>query len=297
MIFKQTIAILGGDTRQCSLATRLAKEGLAVRIFGLPQEGLPSEIVSFSDWREAIADAVAVVLPLPVSPDGIRLNLPLAPSAESVPIATLFAAIPTTCLLAGGKFSPAVRAYAEECGLTVFDYFKSEELQLKNALPTAEGAVSILMRECPRTVSGLSVGVTGFGRVSRALVRLLLAMNAEVTVAARKRADLKEAEAMGCKTEHLSGGRALSALCDTTEFIFNTVPHWIFSADILADMPRNSLIIDLASTPGGVDASAASANGIRVIWALSLPGKYAPATAGEIIAETLLSYMREEGLL
>lgn len=297
MIFRQTIAILGGDTRQCSLAVRLAREGLAVRVFGLPQEELPPEISSFSSWREAIEGSAAVVLPLPASPDGIRLNLPLAPTTDSVSIAELFAAIPTTCLLAGGKFSPAVRALAEERGLTLFDYFKSEELQLKNALPTAEGAVSILMRECPRTVSGLSVGVTGFGRVSRALVRLLLAMNAKVTVAARKRADIEEATAMGCKTVHLTGGRSLSALCESTEIIFNTVPHWIFSADILSEMPRNSLIIDLASAPGGVDASAAGANGIRVIWALSLPGKYAPVTAGEIIAETLLSYMREEGLL
>jgi len=30
-----------------------------------------------------------------------------------------------------------------------------------------------------------------------------------------------------------------------------------------------------------------------VIWALSLPGKYAPKTAGEIIGETLIAMMGE----
>ena len=57
------------------------------------------------------------------------------------------------------------------------------------------------------------------------------------------------------------------------------------------------LLIDLASAPGGVDANGAQAAGVKVIWALSLPGKYAPVTAGEIIADTVLDHMREEGLL
>jgi dipicolinate synthase subunit A len=105
------------------------------------------------------------------------------------------------------------------------------------------------------------------------------------------------AQAKGCKTVHLTGGNSLLGLTDKTSVIFNTVPHWIFSANILASMPHNTLIIDLASAPGGVDAAVATAHGIRVIWALSLPGKYAPATAGEIIADTVLSKMREESSL
>lgn len=295
MVLKQTMAILGGDTRQISLAKRLANSGLQVRAFGLPIERLAAEVEAFTDWRDAIRDADAVILPLPVSPDGVRISLPLAPGAESVRIEELFSLLPKETLLAGGRFSPSVRALAEEKGIHLFDYFKSEQLQQKNALPTAEGAVSILMRESPRTVSGLSVGVTGFGRVARALVRLLLAMDARVTVAARKQADIESAAALGCNTVHLVNGQSLAALCHNTNVIFNTVPHWIFSADILADMPKDSLIIDLASAPGGVDASAATAHGIRVIWALSLPGKYAPDTAGEIIADTLLSYIEGEG--
>ena len=294
MTLKPTVTILGGDTRQISLAARLQENQLSVRAYGLPVELLPEGIDFCSDWKGAIKDAGAIILPLPVSPDGVRISLPLAPSAECIRIDELFTLVPKNALLAGGRFSPAVRALAEEKEIPFFDYFKSEELQQKNALPTAEGAISILMREIPRTVSGLSVGVTGYGRVARALVKLLLAMGARVTVAARKEADIKSAAALGCRTVHLVNGHSLTALCRETDVIFNTVPHWIFSADILADMPRRSLIIDLASAPGGVDAAAATAHGIRVIWALSLPGKYAPVTAGEIIADTLLSYIKGE---
>jgi dipicolinate synthase subunit A len=297
MVLKQRMAILGGDTRQVSLAKRLSESGCRVGVFGLPPERLSPAVEYFGDWRASLRDADAVILPLPVSPDGVRVSLPLAPTAECVRLEELFSLLPQGVLLAGGRFSPAVKALAEEKGIWLYDYFKSEELQQKNALPTAEGAVSILMRESPRTVSRLSVGVTGFGRVARALVNLLLAMGARVTVAARKQADIESAAALGCDTVHLVNGRSLSLLCQKTEVIFNTVPHWIFSADILADMSKDSLIIDLASAPGGVDAAAATSHGIRVIWALSLPGKYAPVTAGEIIADTLLSYMKKEGVL
>ena len=37
--------------------------------------------------------------------------------------------------------------------------------------------------------------------------------------------------------------------------------------------------------------------GKEVVFALSLPGKCSPVTAGEIIADTVLSYMKREGFL
>ena len=52
-------------------------------------------------------------------------------------------------------------------------------------------------------------------------------------------------------------------------------------------------MIDLASKPGGVDFEAAKRLGVRVIWALSLPGKVAPITAGEIIKDTVLNILKE----
>ena len=56
------------------------------------------------------------------------------------------------------------------------------------------------------------------------------------------------------------------------------------------------LILDLASKPGGVDLGAAGELGLTVIWALSLPGKVAPATAGAAIKSTIYNMLREIGL-
>ncbi len=296
MILNQTLAVLGGDTRQLSLAERLCEKKIGVRVFGLPCERMGADIARFEDWREAIDGAAAVILPLPASPDGRCLHMPLVSDREAPLLADIFDAAQSLSI-AGGKFSPGVKALAEKKGVILFDFFENEEFQQKNALPTAEGAVSILMRELPRTVSGLSVAVTGFGRVSKALVRLLLGMGARVTVGARKEQDLIAARALGCKTVRLTGTDAVVRLSLGQAAILNTVPHWLFTDEVFAEMREKPLMIDLASAPGGIDAGAAAARGIHVIWALSLPGKYAPETAGEIIADTVLSHLREEGIL
>lgn len=47
--------------------------------------------------------------------------------------------------------------------------------------------------------------------------------------------------------------------------------------------------------PSGVDFEAASALGVQVIWALSLPGKTAPVSAGKIVAQTICELFDAEG--
>ena len=46
-------------------------------------------------------------------------------------------------------------------------------------------------------------------------------------------------------------------------------------------------IIQSKPNPGGVDFNAAKNLGKNVIWALSLPGKYAPATSGKTLAKMI----------
>ena len=60
-------------------------------------------------------------------------------------------------------------------------------------------------------------------------------------------------------------------------------------------LKKGSLLIDLASKPGGVDIEEAGNAGVKTIWALSLPGKVAPISSGEIIARTILNILEERG--
>lgn len=46
----------------------------------------------------------------------------------------------------------------------------------------------------------------------------------------------------------------------------------------------------------GVDFDAAKAYGLKVIWALSLPGKIAPVSSGAIIKDTIMNIIKELGV-
>ena len=67
----------------------------------------------------------------------------------------------------------------------------------------------------------------------------------------------------------------------------------VLTGPVLAALRPGSLIVDLASKPGGTDFAAAQRLGCKAIHALSLPAACAPDTAGEAVARTVLTILRE----
>jgi len=142
----------------------------------------------------------------------------------------------------------------------------------------------------PITLHSSRCLITGYGRIGKVLARMLKGMGAYVCVEARKYADLAMIDSIGCEAVSLG---ELPLCVGSFDAIFNTVPAMLFDRDLLGRIDRKTLIIDLASKPGGVDFEAAKEMGIRVIWALSLPGKIAPVTSGAIIKDTIMNIMNE----
>lgn len=87
----------------------------------------------------------------------------------------------------------------------------------------------------------------------------------------------------------------LTAHAGQFDLVVNTVPATILTFDILKHLKRECLLIDLASKPGGVCFKTARDLGLKTIWALSLPGKVAPITSGEIIKNTIDNILCERG--
>ena len=162
-----------------------------------------------------------------------------------------------------------------------------------NALPTAEGAIQIAMEELPITLHDARVLVIGFGRLGRTLAPRLRALGARVWVSARRYEQRAAAECMGLNSE---GMDHLSDWLCSYDIVFNTVPAPVLGVEELAALKERALVIDLASRPGGVDMDAAATLGVRVIWALSLPGKVAPVTSGRYIKDTVYHIMEESDL-
>ena len=178
--------------------------------------------------------------------------------------------------------------------MSVIDYMKDEELTVKNAIPTAEGALELAMKELPVTVHGTKTLVSGYGRVGKAAAAAFSALHSSVTVCARHGDALAWAKATGYYTTDM---KEICRAVRDKDVIINTVPAPIFDNNVLSFAGKETLIIDLASVPGGVDFEAAERLGLKAIHALSLPGKVAPKTAGENIADAVLSVMRKKGVI
>ena len=159
-----------------------------------------------------------------------------------------------------------------------------------NCIPTVEGAIQIAMEETARTIHNSKCMVLGYGRIGKLLSKALSSLGADVTVTARRADDLAWIEANGYNCLKTS---EIKSQINNQNIIFNTIPTTILTKDVLEKIADDALIIDLASKPGGIDFDTASQLKKRVIWALSLPGKVAPITAGEIIGSTILNLIKE----
>lgn len=284
----KTILAAGGDLRYGYTAAALAAEH-TVYAAGFSQQILPSETVHLlNSAGESIPPCDVLVLPLPVSEDGVMLNAPFG--RQNIPLKSLIPMLKPNALVLGGKFGSTAEMF-QASGMRTMDYFEREELALLNAVPTAEGAMQIMLEEMPRTIFGSRILILGFGRIGARLAHSLCGMGADVTVCARSVAALTQAEMLGCRSIPLS---QLSRHTEEADVICNTIPAKVLGYEILEKTGRQTLILDLASKPGGVDLEAAQRLGRRVVWALSLPGKTAPITAGEMIARTIYHILEEE---
>ena len=133
----------------------------------------------------------------------------------------------------------------------------------------------------------------GYGKIGKILAKDLYGMGAQTHVEARKYADLAMIEGHGYEPLPLDN---LKDHIHEFDIIFNTIPALILDDEILAHVRKYALIIDLASKPGGVDFDAAKSYGVKVIWALSLPGKIAPVSSGAIIKDTIMNIIKELGV-
>ncbi len=278
---KKKLLIAGGDKRQIFLALSLSC------LFDTYILGIDDDTIK-RDNGDIIYDMA--ILPIPVTSDRKTLFSPLC--KDEIPLSEIAEKVKSGGTVFGGNFRGAERIF-EEKGIETTDYLKREELSVMNAVATAEGAIEIAMRETDETIFGSRILITGFGRISKILTKTLVSMGAEVTVCARKKSDIAWAEIYG------ADGKDFSLLSEKSDFsiVFNTAPAMIFTRERLSLLKPSCLIIDLASKPGGVDFSYAEEKGIKTIHALSLPGKVAPVTSGEIIAQTIRNIIEERGEL
>ena len=267
---RKKLLVIGGDRRMEYAAERLSAA------FDVYTCGF---LNSPPIWDLKQADIL--VLPYP-SFSGEYLNMPL--SERKIPAVSALDLLRYGGTLFGCGFDSGFLSYCSERCAKVFDFFEDEELTLRTAVLTAEGAVEIILRETDFSVNGSKIMILGFGRVGKACARALSSLGAEITVSARSPEAREEAEKRGYRATLPGDEKALRA----ADSIINSIPTPVLGRGELSLLKKDAFILDLASKPYGTDFAAAKELGIKAEIAPGLPGKTAPKTAGYLIAESVI---------
>lgn len=285
-----TVAVIGGDARYLDMIEELLASGIRVNVTGLSVKNGTSGVVLSSSLGECLEGVKAIVLPILGIDDKGLLHCVLSEQTLTL-TEEIMATLPVKALVFTGLAGTLLRQMTTSLGLRLVELMNLDEVAILNSIPSAEGVIQMAMEMLPITIHGSSAFVIGFGRTGRTLARLLSAMGARTWVVARKNADLARIIEMNLKPVSFT---EMKSCLDEADMIFNTVPAPVLTEDILTGITPGTIIIDLATTPGGTDFHAAERLGIKAVLAPSLPGRVAPKTAGRILAKAITRFLAEE---
>ena len=171
---------------------------------------------------------------------------------------------------------PGVTVIGGNLAVPGIDLLRDPFYLAENAAITARCAIKLIGKE----LDNLPVLVLGWGRIGKCLGKFLNDAGAEVTIAARKEADVAMVQALGYGGIFLHEAPPLLARFDA---VINTIPAMVLSA---SGCRKDCVLLELASQPGMA--------GGNILDGRGLPGKYAPEESGRLIARTILRLCEED---
>lgn len=274
-------SIIGGDRRNVELAKMLAEDGNKVYTFGLDNindnELDNKNIEICNNLEEAIFQGNIVIGSIPFTRDGEVLNTPLSNKIIEIDD---FASWLDNKLLFAGNIPEKFYIISKNIKVIITDFMQIEELAVLNIIATAEGAISTIIENTDFNLQGSNVLIIGFGRIGKILSNKLKLLGANVTCSARKTVDLAWIEAYGYK---LINTYSIEKNLKEFDVIINTVPYLILNKELLNNVKKDALLLELASKPGGFDLDVVEKLELNYLPALGLPGKIAPKASARYI--------------
>lgn len=310
--------IIGGDKRNLFLAEKLSKDGENVKIFGFDRikdeffannnikkitnekelltelekreiqaksKGLEKGTIDISEEKtfdnnleRDNQNKKIIIGPIPYSTDGKTLYAPFCNKKLDINL------LKDKKIIAG-------KIPKEVADIESIDILKNEYFTIRNTVPTAEGAIAKAIELTDINIDKANIMVLGFGRVGKTLCYKLKNLGANVYAEARKERDLAWIDVFGYNAIPLE--KINENICKI-DIIFNTIPELILDKSKLILMNGKTLIIDLASKPGGTDFESANKMGIKAILYSGIPGKIASEYEAELIKEVIYKEIKRK---
>lgn len=278
------IVVMGGDARQIEVIRRLSELNAKLFLIGFEQldhsfPGVVKEKIDGIEWKHV--DAIL----LPVAGTDTNGEIETIFSNETIHLTeAVLIQTPDHCTVYSGIANEYLTSITNKANRKLILLFDRNDVAIYNSIPTVEGVLMLVIQNTDITIHNSKTVVLGFGRNGMTISRVFRDLGAKVKVGARKAEHLARIDEMGLEPFHIS---KLKHVVKDADIVINTIPHLIITEEVISNMPHHTLIVDIASKPGGTDFRYAEKRGIKAILSPSLPGIVAPKTAGKILANVL----------
>ncbi|WP_078547031.1 dipicolinic acid synthetase subunit A [Litchfieldia alkalitelluris] len=291
MLTGMHVAVIGGDARQLEVVRKLIELDAKLTLIGFEQldhgfMGASKEQIDEVDF----STVDAMILPVPGTNAEGQVET-IFSNEKVILTEEILAETPEHCTIFSGISNDYLDQLVKSTNKRLVKLFERDDVAIYNSVPTVEGTIMMVIQHTDITIHDSNVVVLGLGRVGMSVARTFSALGAHVKVGARKSEHIARIKEMGLTPFHLSD--LDKEVCDI-DVCINTIPHLIVTASVISKMPPHTLIVDLASKPGGTDFRYAEKRGIKALLAPGLPGIVAPKTAGQIVANVMSQLLLEQ---
>lgn len=173
----------------------------------------------------------------------------------------------------------------------VITLMDDSDIVSKNAIPTVEGIIEDLIINTDITLHDSNIMVIGYGNIGKRLCDILKYMGANITVGIIDENDIDILQNKKLDYIFTDNKSSFYSALEKSEIIVNTAPSRIIDEGCISHLNKDSYILDISSSPYGIDKEVLNLNNIKNKIYSSIPGKIAPKTSGLILSKRIESIL------
>ncbi len=262
------ISILPGDTRMEYIAEVMAKKGGTV----------------CSSWSD-IPESGYLICGIPFTRDGKMVNTSMP---DPISIRSFLGMLSGSHIIIGGNLSKNVISYCTYHGIKYYDVMTSPAFVRKNARLTAEGLLIPLLSNTTFSICDCRVLLAGYGNCGKEIADILKLFTNEIYIYDTNPAAVKAARSSHFKTVSEKELRDRNHSVHQINIIINTSPVNPFHSQVWESFSGSCTVFNIASFALKLPRPLSE----RVFDCPGIPGKYAPKTAGHIIAKEICNHFK-----
>lgn len=264
----KNIAVLSGDKRQSYISQFLNNHGYKNHI---------KNNLDFNDEKILICGTPFL--------KGSNINCDFY---SSFPAKTFISLLKPGQIIFGGNIPEWIIEEGIENDIIFVDTLKDNNVVWNNAALTAEGLIANIITNTDFSISNSSVLVIGFGKCGTNIACRLKALNSNVTIYDHTPWHLSQAKSLGYDILEYSD---FYSKLNHFDIIINTVPKEVLTDYHMSLLRPSCVLFEISSKPYGICEEYVKKYSLTLVTCPGIPGATSPKTAGELIAQSIISYL------